>query len=1034
MNIPGILEEALRAHNVIPFVGAGVSMEVRDRETGARLFPSWKKLLTQAAQYLEDQKKAAYANLVRSLLELDRPEEYLEAARRARDGLGPAWSRFLKEQLDISYDRSGIDSLRLARAIWELGSRLLITTNYDRVLHWACPQRDDLHTWEIEAPAEQVALLRGGLQYPTVWHLHGYIDNTTNLILTPDGYSQLYPEARETELRNRYQAALRTLHTLLTTHTFLFIGFSLEDPYFNLQLRSIDKIFQGEAGPHYILVRESEREGIRNLNLPVETVTFPEFGPPLLDLVRHLGSIATAREQMVEAQPPKVIIGDSNAPPSLSYDPRNPYFSVLFHSKGDQFVGRERELRALRLQLTQGRRTTVGQAASLQGLGGLGKTQLAVEYAHRYRSEYANGVFWLNADQDIDAQLIDLAEKARWLAPESEHKMKLDIARRRLKTYSDCLIIFDNLESVEAIADYLPESGVASHILVTSRIDHPHFIPILLDPLTEEQSLKLLFLEAGQEPEKGAEHEAAREIAEAFGGLPLALELAGAYLRHRPVGWQQYLKLLRQNPRAALTDKFFKASATQHGADLYATLKISEEVLTEEPLLKEIMELLAWSGTAPMGLSLLSTLLDVQDSSELTGALGFGVALRLLQMTPSGESYAIHRLVREERRDAFPLSEHHDWVNLICQRVGDWFQERRKDVAYLPNYEAEFDHLRAWQEHALQYAEEHSTRLAWLQGYPPFHRGHYQEAKEWLEKVLILFHNGKGTDKVLEAHLLSNLGAIYFKLGDAKQELEYAKKELAIRQELYGERHPDIAESLASISSAYLHSHNYQNALKYAEQALAIQLELCDEQHLNIAELFDLIGRIYEGLGHHTIALEYLEKALVMAQNLYDGLHPAVASYLNNIGYIYRAQGNHETAKEYYEKSLTILQEFFGEQHPDTVTCLNNIGLAYSGLGDNENAQKYLDKALTLSKELLGEKHPDTVSCAYNLAATLYKLNRRVEAYQLLDRFLRQLPKDHPFYARLKHQSNQFLAQPLRPGFRQPSGKKQGRKKKTKKD
>src|ERR1041384_4590532 len=116
---------------------------------------------------------------------------------------------------------------------------------------------------------------------------------------------------------------------------------------------------------------------------------------------------------------------------------------------------RKRFTRFLRVrkQLTSGRRTFIGQTAAFQGLGGLGKTQLAVEYAYRFKDEYPNGVIWLNADQDIEAQLTDLAEKAYWIAPESEHKYKFEVARHRLRTYSDCLILFDNLEDQQAITD-----------------------------------------------------------------------------------------------------------------------------------------------------------------------------------------------------------------------------------------------------------------------------------------------------------------------------------------------------------------------------------------------------------------------------------------------------------------------------------------------------------------------------------------------------------------------------------------------------
>jgi hypothetical protein len=208
---------------------------------------------------------------------------------------------------------------------------------------------------------------------------------------------------------------------------------------------------------------------------------------------------------------------------------------VLFRAKGKYMVGRDKALEKVRQQLLAGKPTSIGQTALFQGIGGLGKTQLAVEYAYHYRDEYPNGVYWITADENIDAQLTQIAVAARWVAPESEHAIKLDVARHRLKTYSDCLIVFDNLESVDAIRDYLPDPSASPHILVTSRSEQPEFTDVKLELLDEEQSYLMLVQEADRSPKNKEEESAAREIVADLSGLPLALELAGAYLAHRPL-------------------------------------------------------------------------------------------------------------------------------------------------------------------------------------------------------------------------------------------------------------------------------------------------------------------------------------------------------------------------------------------------------------------------------------------------------------------------------------------------------------------
>lgn len=125
-------------------------MSVLDRVSRNRIFPSWRELLDAAADRLDQETKTAEAELVRSLLKIQRPD-FLYAATQARGALGSVWYEFLKDQLDISFERIDPASLELARRIWRLGSNLIITTNYDDVLRWSYPRQEDLQILDIEA-------------------------------------------------------------------------------------------------------------------------------------------------------------------------------------------------------------------------------------------------------------------------------------------------------------------------------------------------------------------------------------------------------------------------------------------------------------------------------------------------------------------------------------------------------------------------------------------------------------------------------------------------------------------------------------------------------------------------------------------------------------------------------------------------------------------------------------------------------------------------------------------------------------------
>jgi hypothetical protein len=282
---------------MVPFVGAGVSIAVR-RRGGNSAFPSWHRLLTHAAERLHAEDRSDIAASIEAMLD-GASVDYFEVAKEAKSGLGSIWPRFLTEMFTVSKDDIDDASLALPRAVWALGSPLVITTNYDRVLDWACPRSYDLDRWSIESKSNMVKALKHQLDRPTLWQLHGSIDEPDSIILSPDGYQHLYADD---EHERRHRAALHTLRSLIASRTVLFIGFSLEDRFVADQIKWAQEVLNG--GPHYVLTREANLAAMRErlAGTDIQPIAFGDHGPPLIAKLNEIARIA----RPIQTQGPQV--------------------------------------------------------------------------------------------------------------------------------------------------------------------------------------------------------------------------------------------------------------------------------------------------------------------------------------------------------------------------------------------------------------------------------------------------------------------------------------------------------------------------------------------------------------------------------------------------------------------------------------------------------------------------------------------------------------------------------------------------------
>ena len=215
------------------------------------------------------------------------------------------------------------------------------------------------------------------------------------------------------------------------------------------------------------------------------------------------------------------------------------------------------------------------------------------------------------------------------------------------------------------------------------------------------------------------------------------------------------------------------------------------------------------------------------------------------------------------------------------------------------------------------------------------------------------------------ATLYNNVGYAYGKLEDHKKQLEYYLKALAIREKVLPENHPDIVASYNNVGYAYGELADHKKELNYYLKVLAIQEKVLPENHPDIAASYNDVGSVCSELGDHKKELDYYLKALAIREKVLPENHPDIATSYDNVGYAYGELGEHKKELEYKLKALAIREKVLPENHPDIAASYNNIGCSYGELGNHKKQLEYYLKALAIQEKVLPENHPN-IAASYN--------------------------------------------------------------------
>ena len=349
--------------------------------------------------------------------------------------------------------------------------------------------------------------------------------------------------------------------------------------------------------------------------------------------------IRNAVEELTRNQPP---VGQTPVP-TLP-----PIWNVP-HNRNPNFTGRDTLLAELRTALTSGQTAALTQAIS--GLGGVGKTQLAVEYAYRFAGEYSL-VWWVPSEEPATlasvyadlAGALDLPEQGA-----TEQMVMVEAVRLWLGRNGGWLLVFDNAPGPTEVSGYLPQGG-GGHVLVTSR--NPNWgsvaSPLTVQVFEREHSVEFLLKRTGQ-----SDGEAAKELADVLGDLPLALEQAGAYMEETGTSLSQYQALFQDRQRELLR----RGASSQDYPDTVATTwEISFQRLPSEAAVllnlcaflapDDIPRNLLTEGAEHLPDPLAATVMDPLAWGEAVAALR-----RYSLAEVGGETLSLHRLVQAVARD-----------------------------------------------------------------------------------------------------------------------------------------------------------------------------------------------------------------------------------------------------------------------------------------------------------------------------------------------------------------------------------------------
>jgi len=719
--------------------------------------------------------------------------------------------------------------------------------------------------------------------------------------------------------------------------------------------------------------------------------------------------------------------------------------------RNKNFTGRELLLEDLRRRVTS--EVTAVLPHALQGLGGVGKTQLAIEYAYRYASDY-DVVWWIPADQEVlvRSALAALAPRlgVTGIAPERVEdavRAVLDSLRRG-DPYPRWLLIFDNADQPETIRDLMPNGP--GDVLVTSRNHRWQSIvdTVEVDVFTRQESLDFLHRRV-----PGAADDDSARLAEELGDLPLALEQAGALQAETGMSVAEYLDLLKDEGRKLLAEN----PPSDYPWPVAAAWSLSvARVRDHMPFAMELLRRCAFFGPEPIPRDLLQRGRYVLDS-PLREAFGDPIivsrAMRelgryaLARIDNNRRTLQVHRLIQKILRDELTEAEaagiRHEVHLLLAatdpedpDSLDNWprYQELLAHVGPSAVAECDDPEVRRLVRNVTSYlynigdyttcvAEIERALEQWRTGSHEDDRdvlvmlgqharvlwtlGRYAEAGEIRRNILDRSREVLGRDDEYTLDATNGYGADLRARGDFAEALRVDEELLERHRRVFGSDHPNTFMVANNLAIDCCLNGDYGRARELDEQSHQDRLDFFGrDDHPWVLISLGAVARDMRQAGLYAAAVEAAERARrrfedITRQRTFPENHPWVLVQSKDYSVALRKMGSFAEALALADHSYHSYQRVLGADHPETLGAAINLGNAQRLAGDFDEAAKRIEDTVRRYGKVWGDDHPFTHGCALNLAIVRRAVGDIDTAKALLEQALagltRTLGPDHHY-------------------------------------